>query len=114
MVTGSIVLLYISYAIPVICLLVKGRDNISHGPFWLGKFGLFANIVLLVWTLFTVVMYSFPVVMPVSAGSQSQVSSKFPFATSSLGLLNLYRLHTLHSSASIAFQSDLYNVISTD
>jgi choline transport protein len=73
MVTACIVLLYISYAIPVTCLLIRGRDSIPHGPFWLGKFGLFANIVLLLWTLFTLVMYSFPVVMPVLPGSE------FPF-----------------------------------
>lgn len=74
MVTACIVLLYISYAIPVTCLLIRGRDSIPHGPFWLGKFGLFANVVLLLWTAFTLVMYSFPVVMPVLPGSE------FPFA----------------------------------
>ncbi|KAG8528764.1 uncharacterized protein KY384_006452 [Bacidia gigantensis] len=66
-VTAVVVLLYVSYAIPVICLLVKGRDNIRHGPFWLGKVGLLSNIVLLVWTLFTIVMYSFPFARPVEA-----------------------------------------------
>ena len=71
MVTACIVLLYVSYAIPVICLLIRGRNNIHHGPFWLGPFGLLANIVLLLWTCFTIVMYSFPAVKPVSAGSKS-------------------------------------------
>ena len=71
MVTACIVLLYISYAIPVVCLLIKGRDEIPHGPFWLGKFGLMANIVLLLWTVFTLVMYSFPPAMPVKASSES-------------------------------------------
>ncbi len=70
MITACIVLLYISYAIPIICLLVRGRNNIRHGPFWMGPFGLFANIVLLLWTLFTLVMYSFPPVQPVVAGSK--------------------------------------------
>ncbi len=70
MVTACIVLLYASYAVPVVCLLIKGRNNIRHGPFWLGPFGLLANIVLLVWTLFTLIMYSFPVQMPVKAGSE--------------------------------------------
>ena len=71
MVTACIVLLYISYSIPVVCLLIKGRDNIKHGPFWLGPVGLFSNIVLLLWTCFTLIMYSFPPVMPVVAGSKS-------------------------------------------
>lgn len=71
MVTACIVLLYISYTIPVICLLIRGRDNIKHGPFWLGRFGLAANIILLCWTLFCLVIYSFPAVYPVTAGSKS-------------------------------------------
>jgi choline transport protein len=71
MVTACIVLLYISYAIPIICLLLHGRNNIVHGPFWLGPFGLFANIVLLLWTCFTLIMYSFPFTKPVNAGSKS-------------------------------------------
>lgn len=78
MVTASIVLLYVSYSIPVICLLVKGRENIRHGPFWFKRFGLFSNVVLLCWTLFTVVMYSLPALMPVRAGS------KFKFQETSL------------------------------
>jgi len=70
MVTACIVLLYLSYSIPVLCLLLRGRDNILHGPFWMGSLGLFSNIVLLAWTGFTLIMYSFPPVMPVKAGSE--------------------------------------------
>ncbi|KAL2004678.1 hypothetical protein VTN00DRAFT_3206 [Thermoascus crustaceus] len=72
-ITGCIVLPYVSYAIPVICLLIKGRSNIQHGPFWLGPFGHIANYVLLCWTLFTLVMYSFPTYMPVQAGSMNYI-----------------------------------------
>ncbi|KAH0559776.1 hypothetical protein GP486_003708, partial [Trichoglossum hirsutum] len=68
MVAACIVLLYISYSIPVVCLLIKGRENITHGPFWMGPFGHFANWVLLLWTAFTIVMYSFPTVRPVKSG----------------------------------------------
>lgn len=70
MITACIVLLYISYAIPVVCLLYRGRDNIRHGPFWMGSLGYFSNIVLLLWTLFTLIMYSFPALRPVTAGSK--------------------------------------------
>ena len=81
MVTACIVLLYISYAIPVTCLLIKGRNNIRHGPFWLGPIGLFSNIVLLIWTVFTLIMYSFPSIRPVQAGSKSSpLSPLFFFA----------------------------------
>jgi choline transport protein len=77
MVTACIVLLYISYSIPVALLLLKGRDNIKHGPFWLGRFGWFCNWVLLVWTAFTTVMYSFPYTMPVEAGTMNYVSAVY-------------------------------------
>ncbi|KAF2850925.1 choline transport protein-like protein, partial [Plenodomus tracheiphilus IPT5] len=73
MITACIVLLYLSYSVPVICLLIRGRDNIEHGPFWMGSFGLFANIVLLMWTLFTLVMYSFPYAKPVTASNMNYV-----------------------------------------
>ena len=71
MIIACIVLLYISYAIPVVCLLYRGRNNIRHGPFWMGFLGYFSNIVLLLWTLFTLVMFSFPTLQPVTAGSKS-------------------------------------------
>ncbi len=77
MVTACIVLLYMSYSIPVVCLLIRGRNNIRHGPFWMGPFGLMSNIVLLLWTGFTLIMYSFPFVRPVAAGSESFPSSIF-------------------------------------
>lgn len=77
MVTACIVLLYLSYSIPVACLLIKGRNNIKHGPFWLGPFGLFANCVLLMWTLFTLIMYSFPYAKPVLASNMNYVSAVY-------------------------------------
>ncbi|KAG0641379.1 amino acid permease-domain-containing protein [Tuber brumale] len=77
MVTACIVLLYISYAIPVILLLMKGRNNIKHGPFWVGKLGLVANLVLLFWTGFTLIMYSFPYSMPVTSGTMNYVSAVY-------------------------------------
>lgn len=77
MVTACIVLLYVSYSIPVACLLIKGRNNIKHGPFWLGAIGQFSNYVLLAWTAFTLVMYSFPSVKPVEAGNMNYVCAVY-------------------------------------
>lgn len=101
MVTACIVLLYISYCIPVICLLVKGRDNIRHGPFWLGKFGLFTNWVTIIWTIFTLIMYSFPFVKPVLPDSKF-----FPSFSSTLGLFTpLIRFYHIHIPASYTLPS---------
>lgn len=77
MVTGCIIFLMNSYAIPVLFLLWKGRNNVAHGPFWLGKIGLFCNIVLLCWTVFATIFYSFPAEMPVTAGSMNYVCVVF-------------------------------------
>lgn len=77
MATACIVLLYVSYSIPVICLLIKGRDKCLTGPFNLGIFGLISNYVLLGWTLFTIVMYSLPYSMPVTAGDMNYVSAVY-------------------------------------
>lgn len=75
MMTACISLLYVSYSIPILCLWYRGRNNIHHGPFWLGKFGLAANIITITWTIFCIVMYSFPSTMPVHTGSKYFKSS---------------------------------------
>ncbi|ODV85797.1 hypothetical protein CANARDRAFT_27887 [[Candida] arabinofermentans NRRL YB-2248] len=73
LVTGCITFLVLSYAIPVVFLL-KLKRNIKHGPFWLGKIGLFSNIVLLCWTLFVLVFFSFPSVMPATRDTMNYAS----------------------------------------
>lgn len=75
MVTACITFLLISYCIPVLCLLYKGRSTIKHGPFWLGAFGMFANIVTVLWTLFALVFYCFPMTMPATGGNMNYASA---------------------------------------
>lgn len=74
LVTGCIIFLLLSYSVPIVFLLIKGRDNIKHGPFWMGKIGLVSNVIVLLWTVFTTIFYSFPPVMPVTAGNMNYVS----------------------------------------
>ncbi|CUS23196.1 LAQU0S08e04236g1_1 [Lachancea quebecensis] len=73
LITGCIMFLLLSYTIPVVCLLLKKRD-IKHGPFWLGKFGCFSNIVLLGWMLFSIVFFCFPSQMPVVKDNMNYAS----------------------------------------
>jgi choline transport protein len=73
MMTACISLLYMSYAIPVICLWYQGRNNIQHGPFWLGKLGAAANILTIIWTIFCLIMYSFPSSMPAKTSNMNYV-----------------------------------------
>lgn len=74
LVIGCILFLLLSYLVPVVFLLIKGRDNIPHGPFWMGKIGYACNLVLIFWAIFTTIFYSFPAVMPVTAGNMNYVS----------------------------------------
>lgn len=77
MVVGCITFLLLSYCVPILCLLYRGRDNIKHGPFWLGKIGYFANIVTVAWALFALIFFSFPSFMPVTAGTMNYISAVY-------------------------------------
>lgn len=74
MVVGCITFLLLSYLVPTACLLFRGRNNIKHGPFWLGKLGLFANIMTIFWAIFALGFFSLPSFMPVTAGTMNYVS----------------------------------------
>ncbi|KAJ5805085.1 hypothetical protein N7474_010972 [Penicillium riverlandense] len=71
---GGILMQYVAYSICIVLLLHRGRSRIPHGPFWLGKLGLFCNIVTLVWTAFTLVFYSFPPYFPTTPPTMNYVS----------------------------------------
>ncbi|OJJ42089.1 hypothetical protein ASPZODRAFT_137507, partial [Penicilliopsis zonata CBS 506.65] len=74
-VSGTMLMQYTAYSVCILFLIFyRGRDNIPHGPFWLGKLGLVCNIVTLIWTLFTVVIYSFPPDYPTTLTTMNYVS----------------------------------------
>ncbi|ODV79709.1 amino acid transporter [Suhomyces tanzawaensis NRRL Y-17324] len=75
MVVACITFLLLSYLVPTAALLYRGRNNIKHGPFWLGKIGLFCNIVTVFWAFFALVFFSFPSFMPVNAGNMNYASA---------------------------------------
>ncbi|CAH6719632.1 choline transport protein [[Candida] jaroonii] len=77
MVIGTITFLLLSYSVPILCLLYRGRDKVRHGPFWLGKIGMVSNIICLLWTAFGLVFYSFPTYLPVTAGSMNYISAVY-------------------------------------
>jgi choline transport protein len=89
LVIGVIIFQYLSYSIPIILLLIRGRNTLARGPFFLGKIGLFCNWVTyfprvmfgdkthrasLLWTVFTTVFFCFPAVMPVEANNMNYIS----------------------------------------
>jgi choline transport protein len=73
-VSGTILLQYVSYSFCILCLLKRGRSSITHGPFWMGNFGLFCNIVTVVWTVFSLVFFCFPPYYPVTLTTMNYVS----------------------------------------
>lgn len=79
LVTGGILMQYISYMIPVGLLMSQGRKLERRGVFWMGPkggnkggmVGWLANTTAMVWGTFTCVVYSFPYVMPATPGNMS-------------------------------------------
>ncbi|KAK7415673.1 hypothetical protein QQX98_005705 [Neonectria punicea] len=74
LIATGILLQYISYSIPVILVLSRGRSNFQHGHFWYPKLGLVANIVMLAWTVVALVFYCFPYYLPAVADSMNYAS----------------------------------------
>lgn len=64
----------LSYSICVICLFIHGRSNLAHGPFWFPKLGAFCQCVVIFWTLYSLVMYSFPPAYPTTVTTMNYAS----------------------------------------
>jgi choline transport protein len=77
---AAICLQYLTYATPAALFLVRGRKGFPHGPFYWPKFGPVANVVVILWTLLTLVMYSFPLFLPLRADSMNYLSVMIVFA----------------------------------
>lgn len=66
----------ISFTFPAALLMYQGRDPKylpRKSPFNLGKFGWLVNALVVGWTAFALVIFSFPVSRPVTAGSMSKL-----------------------------------------
>ena len=85
-IASGIVLQNMTYSLPAFLLLIKGRKTFPHGPFWWPRFGYVANIVIITWTLFTTVIYSFPYFLPVEAGNMNYLVCVLVIAFAYAGL----------------------------
>lgn len=57
----STIALTVSYAIPVVVLLVVGRDKLPKGiPFHLGRYGTAANVISVIYCVVTTIFFFFP------------------------------------------------------
>ncbi|KAF4465386.1 choline transport [Fusarium albosuccineum] len=75
LISTGILLQYISYSIPVVLVLIQGRSNFQHGPFWYPKLGFVANIAMLAWTAVSLVFYCFPYYLPAVADQMNYASA---------------------------------------
>lgn len=69
----SIICLYISYILPIICKLIYPKRFV-RGPFHLGRFSVPLNILAVLWVLFIVVLFVLPPEYPVIATTMNYAS----------------------------------------
>lgn len=66
----AVVGLYLSYLLPVVAILwrrISKPKTLVYGPFRLGRFGIFLNVISIAYTLFCCVFLLFPPYRPVTA-----------------------------------------------
>lgn len=71
---SGLLLQYMTYSVCVVGLFWRGRSNFAHGPFWLRRMGPVCNAVTLIWTVYSLVFYSFPPYLPVTESTMNYVS----------------------------------------
>ncbi|KAL6408763.1 choline transport protein [Ilyonectria robusta] len=74
LISCGILFQYFSYCVPVLLMLIRGRSQIAHGPFWYPSLGYLSNVGLICWTVTATVFYSFPYDEPVVVGEMNYVS----------------------------------------
>ena len=62
-----------SNAMAISVSLFNRRKGVAGSPFSLGKFGIFLNIISVLWIAFEIVLFSMPAVVPVTPSSTSEL-----------------------------------------
>lgn len=71
---GSFVVLgTVSYAIPIVAHMLTKRNSVIFGPFKLGKFGWFINLISVGYILVSDILFCFPFTLPVDAANMNYV-----------------------------------------
>ena len=69
--------LSVSYGIPILVSLIRGRKAVRHSSFSLGKFGFIINAVTVVWITLAIVLFCMPTAIPVTPVSMNYASVVF-------------------------------------
>ncbi|EKD17502.1 uncharacterized protein L3040_006617 [Drepanopeziza brunnea f. sp. 'multigermtubi'] len=69
--------LSVSYGIPILVSLLRGRRAVRHSTFSLGKFGFFINAATICWIALAIVLFCMPTAIPVTGTSMNYASVVF-------------------------------------
>ncbi|KAI9048048.1 hypothetical protein LZ554_007845 [Drepanopeziza brunnea f. sp. 'monogermtubi'] len=69
--------LSVSYGIPILVSLLRGRRAVRNSSFSLGKFGFFINAATICWIALAIVLFCMPTAIPVTGTSMNYASVVF-------------------------------------
>ncbi|PMD56543.1 amino acid transporter [Hyaloscypha bicolor E] len=69
--------LSVSYGIPILVSLIRGRKAVRHSTFSLGRFGFVINAATVAWILLAIVLFCMPTAIPVTPVSMNYASVVF-------------------------------------
>ncbi|GAA95729.1 uncharacterized protein L969DRAFT_92854 [Mixia osmundae IAM 14324] len=64
---SGVILLTISYAVPIIVSFAEGRQQIRAGKYYWGSVGFVANVVAIAWSILAVPLFCMPSYIPITA-----------------------------------------------
>lgn len=71
-----------SYAVPILILLIRGRNLVTNAPFHLGKLGFVINMITILWIPLAIILFTMPTAIPVTPSSMNYASVLFVFFAS--------------------------------
>ncbi len=98
----STICLYISYILPIVCKLLY-PNTFVHGPFHLGKFSIFINIIAFLWVCLIIILFVLPPIYPVTAVTMN-------YASVGVGSVILFAGLAYFLSAKYWFQGPITNL----
>ncbi|KAG8932771.1 hypothetical protein FRC03_003310 [Tulasnella sp. 419] len=69
--------LSVSYGIPILVSLIRGRKLVRNATYSLGKFGFIINIITVLWITFAIVLFTMPTAIPVTPTTMNYASVVF-------------------------------------
>jgi len=73
----GVICLTLSYAIPILVSLIRGRSQVREGQFHLKGLGVFCNVVALAWSALAIPLFSMPTTLPVTPQLMNYASVVF-------------------------------------